>query len=120
MSVYVDEPVEYAKEVSGYVGRARAKPRWCHMIADTLDELHEMADRLGLRREWFQPDRRGFGGDHYDLVPSKREQAVRLGAQSITLHQLGVILLQRHRAIARHRRRHPVIIRDPVPRENDA
>ena len=73
MSVYVDRPVEYAAEVRGYVGTPRSRFRWCHMIADTADELHAMADRLGLRREWFQ-------GDHYDIVPAKRTQAIKLGA----------------------------------------
>lgn len=95
MSVYVDEPVEYAKEVSGYVGRARAKPRWCHMIADTEDELHEMARRLGLRREWFQADPTGRGHAHYDLVPSKRTLAIRFGAKAITFHELGAMLNER-------------------------
>lgn len=77
MSVYVDAPVEYAKEVEGYVGFPRKRARWCHMIADTEPELHEMARRLGLRLEWAQRDRHGV---HYDLVPSKRTLAISLGA----------------------------------------
>lgn len=48
----------------------------CHMIADTLDELHEMADAIGMRREWFQP--RSF--PHYDLSLSRRALAVGRGA----------------------------------------
>lgn len=31
-----------------------------HLTADTLDELHAFAARLGLKREWFQ-DRVEFG-----------------------------------------------------------
>ena len=27
---------------------------WCHLVADSLDELHTFAARLGLRRSWFQ------------------------------------------------------------------
>lgn len=80
MSVYVDEPVEYAEEPKGYVGRTRARARWCHMIADTSDELHAIAQRIGLRREWFQADR--WVG-HYDLVPTKRALAVRYGAVAL-------------------------------------
>ena len=89
MSVYVDPPVEYAREPLGYVGRARARARWCHMIADSVGELHAMAERLGLRPRWFQSDR--YGG-HYDLVPTKRDLAIRLGAVAVTRRQLGVKL----------------------------
>ncbi len=48
----------------------------CHMIADTLDELHDMADLLGLRRNWFQP----WSSPHYDLTLFRREKAIELGA----------------------------------------
>jgi hypothetical protein len=57
--------------------------RWSgggHLQADTADELHAFAARLGLKREWFQtrPGRPEL--DHYDLTRGKREQALRLGA----------------------------------------
>lgn len=48
----------------------------CHMIADTLDELHEMAEAIGMRREWFQP--RSF--PHYDVSLTRRSEAIRRGA----------------------------------------
>jgi hypothetical protein len=48
-----------------------------HLIADTLDELHAFAARLGLRRAWFQNAR---SAPHYDLTAKRREVAVRLGA----------------------------------------
>lgn len=48
----------------------------CHLIADTNEELHDFASKLGLKRAWFQTD----GDPHYDLVASKRAAAVRLGA----------------------------------------
>jgi hypothetical protein len=55
-----------------------------HMQADTIEELHAMAEQLGLRRSWFQskPDKPWH--DHYDLTRSKRNQAIRLGAVSLT------------------------------------
>lgn len=49
----------------------------CHLIADTLEELHSFAARLGLKRSWFQDK---ASGPHYDLTASKRSLAVRLGA----------------------------------------
>jgi len=51
-----------------------------HMQADTLDELHEMADRLGLRRAWFQSRSGKPWHDHYDLTRERRERAIELGA----------------------------------------
>lgn len=47
-----------------------------HLTADTLDELHAFAARLGLRREWFQPR----SHPHYDLTPGKHARALQLGA----------------------------------------
>jgi hypothetical protein len=55
---------------------------YCHMVADTLWELHDMARRLGLRPEWFQCPPRA-SRPHYDLAPSKRAQAIRLGAVEV-------------------------------------
>lgn len=68
MSVYVD----------------RAKNRFgrmvmCHMIADAPDELHAMADRIGIARRWFQqPPKASFW--HYDIAQSKRTLAIVAGA----------------------------------------
>ena len=87
MSVYVDPPIAYAREPRDYVGRARSAHRWAHMIADSEEELHAMAQAVGLRREWFQ-------GDHYDLVPSKRVLAVRLGAVALDRRAFGAKLRQ--------------------------
>ena len=44
----------------------------CHMLADSLDELHAMASKIGLKREWFQPK----STPHYDVSLTKRKQAL--------------------------------------------
>lgn len=90
MTVYVDDA-----GIPATVGPY--KSRWSHLTADTREELHEFAARLGLRREWFQdpaaPGRKPFPARpgspaaeswHYDVTAAKRAQAIRLGAQSIT------------------------------------
>ena len=51
----------------------------CHMIADTPDELHAMADRIGVARRWFQ-DTSKASFPHYDIAKSKRALAVAAGA----------------------------------------
>lgn len=57
--------------------------RWSgggHLQADTVDELHEFAARLGLRPAWFQSKPGRPENDHYDLTRVGRERALALGA----------------------------------------
>lgn len=76
MSVYVDELRQYSRNqiqpAARYLGT-----RWAHLTADSEEELHVFARRLGLRREWFQD---GGGVAHYDLVPRRYATALQLGA----------------------------------------
>jgi hypothetical protein len=71
---------------------------WCHMQADSLDELHEFAARLGMKREWFQPGSRPETA-HYDVTKTRRALAVKLGAIEETTRQGS----ERRRAAARRR-----------------
>ena len=56
----------------------------CHLTADSLEELHAFADRLGLQRVWFQ-DHRTL--PHYDLTKRRRVKAVALGAVEVTTRE---------------------------------
>jgi hypothetical protein len=56
------------------------------MIADTDEELHAMAQRIGLPRESFQNKR----VPHYDLTAERRALAVQAGAVEITRKQMGL------------------------------
>ena len=69
MAVYVD------REQIPWRGKL-----WCHLVADTLEELHAFAALLGLKRSWFQ-ERASY--PHYDVTMSVRERAVRCGAVSV-------------------------------------
>ena len=73
MAVYVDDAVTLWRG-----------QRWAHLMADTLDELHAFAARLGLRREKFQDK---TSGAHYDVPAPLREEALRLGAVAISRHR---------------------------------
>lgn len=51
----------------------------CHLTADTLGELHDMANRLAMKREWFQaPPKASF--PHYDIPEQRRAIAIQYGA----------------------------------------
>lgn len=71
MAILVDEPI--------WPFRGRL---WCHLVSDTsYDELHELAQRLGIPRH-------GFQGDHYDVPAELRDEAVALGATPVTGREL--------------------------------
>jgi hypothetical protein len=56
---------------------------WCHLWSDAgEDELHDFAQKIGLKRSWFQ-DKKQF--PHYDLVATKRILAIRCGAKQTSL-----------------------------------
>lgn len=82
MSVYVDSLEVYGDENAPKC--FQFKPS-CHMYADTLDELHEMALRIGMKKSWFQNHK---SLPHYDLNPSKRKLAIMAGAIEQTTSQL--------------------------------
>ena len=72
MSVYVD----HAFAVGDW-------GRWSgggHLQADTVEELHVFAGRIGMRGEWFQTKPGRPENDHYDLTRALRERAISLGA----------------------------------------
>jgi hypothetical protein len=73
MTVYVDDAV--------HLWRGR---RWAHLMADTLDELHAMAERLEIPRRAFQNK---TSGAHYDVPSDLRERAIELGATAISRHR---------------------------------
>lgn len=83
MTVYVDDMrAQYGRMVM------------CHMIADTDEELHAMAARIGVARRWWQSPA-NTSGSHYDIALSKRSLAVSAGAVEITWRQCGSMNLRR-------------------------
>jgi Protein of unknown function (DUF4031) len=54
----------------------------CHMFADSDEELHAMADKIGVQRKWFQcPPKASWR--HYDIALSKRKLALSFGAEEM-------------------------------------
>ena len=74
MAVYVDN---YKGHFCGMV--------MSHMTADTLEELHDMAKKIGLKRSWFQNHKKY---PHYDVSQSKRKEAIEMGAIEESAHDM--------------------------------
>ena len=77
MAVYVDNAFIQASVKNG--ARTHTS-RWCHLMADSREELIEFALSIGLRRGWLQDKASGV---HFDVLESKRRLAVSKGAIEI-------------------------------------
>jgi hypothetical protein len=89
LTVYVDDMY---LDSMGQFGRMKMS----HMLADTDDELHAMAARIGVARRWWQdPAKRGISTSHYDVCLTKRELAIRCGAVAITDRQAACMSARR-------------------------
>jgi hypothetical protein len=90
MTVYVDDA-----SIAATAGPHTS--RWSHLFADTRSELHDFADALGLRREWFQDAPATW---HYDLSEGKRARAIQLGAEAVTWREGADIIRERRARLA--------------------
>lgn len=100
MTVYIDDAFIQAR-----VGQRSS--RWCHLFADTEEELHAFAARIGLKRSWFQRPK-PIGGRpvdptsfraqmwHYDVTEGRRVAAVSAGAVEVTSREALRIMRERH------------------------
>lgn len=71
---------------------------YCHLLADTVEELQAMAAELGLPQRIYQDHPWRW---HYDLPAHLRERAIELGAVSVEMHQVGALLKARRDALRR-------------------
>lgn len=76
MTVFVDSAV---------FKKAHGRKRYCHLGADTEEELHAFAAKIGLKRHFFHRSARHL---HYDLAEEKRAVAVAAGALEISSKEL--------------------------------
>ncbi len=62
----------------------------CHLLADSVSELHRFAETLGLKKQWLQWKKGSV--PHFDLTPSMRKKAVKQGAIEISNSEFVQIL----------------------------
>ena len=87
----------------GQRGYRSYEPPWFGLTADTEDELHSLAENIGLYRHFYRP--RIVSGatlpvvGHYDLAEGERDRAVAMGAKPITARRHAKMLRQRVRQL---------------------
>jgi hypothetical protein len=89
MAVLIDEPRWWWR------GR-----RWCHLVADSSQELETFARELGLEPGWLQTKPGRPWHDHYDLPEWAREAAVARGAVELTTREMGAHIASRRRRVS--------------------
>lgn len=91
-----EEEISVAVYVDGLRDYGWHRGPSCHLIADSVEELIEFAESMGMRREWFQAK----STPHFDLTADGRAIAVSKGAIELTNRELVVKIRE-----LRHRRR---------------
>lgn len=86
MAVYVDDMWKRS------AGKYR-QMKMSHMIADTKEELLNMAKKIGVQTKWIQKE--GTYKEHFDISLAKRKSAIKEGAKEITWKQLGKACVNR-------------------------
>ena len=83
MSVYVDDLMVSLRNKNWPYSHS------CHLVADTVSELHYFAGRMRLKPAWFQnkPEL-----PHYDLTKGMRRLAVKLGAIEVDQYQISLLM----------------------------
>ena len=89
MAVYVDEAIW------NWQGR-----KWCHLLADDVDELHRFARAVGLHRISYQGPPR-TANPHYDITGFERSRALALGAIACDRTAIVTVLHQLRRQVAK-------------------
>ncbi len=87
----------YVDTVREYPDAGLRHTRFCHLLADTRDELHAMAEALGVPHRYFQDHPWRW---HHDLPEPLRARAVDLGAREVSLREVGLLLRRRKAELA--------------------
>lgn len=82
----------YVDAVRSYPGAGWRFAEFCHLLADSPDELHAMAERIGVPRRFFQDHPWRW---HYDLPEHIRVKAISHGALEVSMHEVGALLRRR-------------------------
>ena len=92
--IYVDRPGAVAKHIG--CGMFRYPVKYCHLFADSPEELRAFANLIGLSPEWLQCA--GTYREHYDLMGMKINAAIKAGAKRITFREVGRLLKAKREA----------------------
>ena len=65
--------------------------KWCHLLADDIDELHRFAARVGIHRTSYQGPPK-TSAPHYDLTGFERKRAMAKGARACSREEIVAVV----------------------------
>jgi hypothetical protein len=71
----------------------KGKMGWSHLIADSILELHDFANKIGLKYVWFQSKPKK---PHYDIKGMMRKRAIENGAKIVSSKEIIKVLKENY------------------------
>lgn len=71
------------------------KDGYCHMVGTTIEELHEFAESIGVKRCWYS-NKKGKNRPHYDIKGYQITKALRNGAELVSRRILREFLTEHY------------------------
>lgn len=84
-----------AKHLLGVVLIDFPKNGWCHLVADSIPNLHSFAQSIGLNKCWFQ-NKRKKNQPHYDVKGAMIDKAIKAGATQVDSRTIVEFLRQHY------------------------
>ena len=76
MSVYVDHP---------RFSKPGGRKKYCHLVADSFEELHDFAAKAGIKPHFFH---RSARWQHYDVAEELRPAVIEAGAIEVSSREI--------------------------------
>jgi len=71
------------------------KDGYCHMVSDSIEELHSFAQSIGVKKCWFE-NKKGKNQPHYDIKGYTVSRAMREGAKIVSRKKLLLFLKENY------------------------
>lgn len=96
--IYIDNLIRY---------KPNQRTLYCHMMTDgEIEELHEFAQAIGLKKCWFQSHP---AHPHYDISQRYRNKAIQNGAISVSGKELVVLCSYLFKGKRNGKKKNPVL-----------
>lgn len=70
---------------------------WSHLVASDIETLHDFAQKIGLKKSWFQnKKKKNKKQPHYDIKSSMLDKAAKHGAVLVQRKELFAFLLKHY------------------------